>query len=174
MPLPKPELYVVFTGERKDVPETISFSEAFFHGEPTSIEVKATVIHDPNGEGIICEYIYFAKVLQKQKKIHGPTRKAIDETIRICQEKGKLRDYLESRKKEVVTIMEELFSFETSMERIITSREDEARAEGANQKAEKTALFLLKNNMGIPFIMGATELSEDRIREIAVENGLLQ
>ncbi len=31
--IPKPELYVVFTGERDEKPETISLRECFFNGE---------------------------------------------------------------------------------------------------------------------------------------------
>jgi hypothetical protein len=85
---------------------------------------------------------------------------------------------LPPKNRKVVTIMEELFSFETSMERIMKSEREEARAEGraegANQKAEKTALFLLGKNIDIPTIMGATELTEDRIKEIAVDHGLIQ
>ena len=174
IPLPLPEIYVVFTGERKDVPETISFSEAFFGGVDTSIEVRANMIHDPDGKGIICEYIYFTKVLRAQKKLLGPTRQAIEETIRICQEKGKLTDYLETRKKEVVTIMEELFDYEKNMSRYVASEVDAAKAKARAEEKENTALFLLRNNMAIPFIVGATGLSEDQIKQIATRHGLMQ
>ena len=186
IPLPRPEIYVVFTGERGTVPEEISFSDAFFGGEAVSIEVKAKVIHDPEGSGILCEYIYFTRVLRDQKRLYGPTKRAIEETIRICQEENKLSDYLGSRKKEVVTIMEELFDYETNMRRYVAAETDaarrtglaegraEGRTEGARLEKEKTALFLLRSRMAIPFIVSATELSEERIRQIASENGLTQ
>ena len=190
LPLPKPELYVIFTGDRKNVPDVISMADAYFGGEQASIDITARVIHDPNSNGILGEYISFCRILQEQRNLYGPTRKAIEETIRLCQEHGKLADYLKTRRKEVVTIMEELFSFETSMERIITTKEVEARTagraegraegrlagrtEGAQQEKKKTALFLLKNHMTIPFIMEATDLAEDEIKQIAAENSLLQ
>ena len=47
-------------------------------------------------------------------------------------------------------------------------------AQGEQEKAEKMALVLFQKKMTIPFIAEVTELSEDRIREIAVEHGLMQ
>ncbi len=45
MTMPKPELYMIFTGERKDIPDTISLSKDFFDGEKIAIDavVKETV-----------------------------------------------------------------------------------------------------------------------------------
>ena len=42
--LPKPELYVIFTGERKVHPEEIRLSEEFFGGEKVAIEVTVKMI----------------------------------------------------------------------------------------------------------------------------------
>ncbi len=38
--VPKPELYVIFTGKRVSKPEYISLSEEFFNGEGCAIDVK--------------------------------------------------------------------------------------------------------------------------------------
>lgn len=156
IPLPRPEVYVVYTGDRKEIPERISFSEAFFGGESVSIEVRATVIHDPDGEGIISQYIFFTKVLQEARRHYGPTKQAIEETIRICQEQDKLSDYLESRKKEVVTIMEELFDFEKNMSRYVASEREQARAEGRDDRSREVYERLL-----------AIDMPEDQARKIA-------
>ncbi len=40
MDLPEPELYVIYTGDRKSRSEWISFSEEFFGGGETAVEVK--------------------------------------------------------------------------------------------------------------------------------------
>ena len=178
LPLPKPELYVIYTGDRKNVPEIISFSDAYFDGDPVAVDIKAKVLHDPDYNGIIGEYISFCQILQEQVVLYGPTRKTIEETIRICQEKGKLVNYLTSRKKEVVTIMEELFSFETSMKRIIntekTEAREEGRAEGRTQEREKNALAMLKEHINIAVVARCTELSEEDVRQLAIKNGLAQ
>lgn len=38
--MPKPELYVIYTGSRKTRPQEISLSEEFFGGEDICIDVK--------------------------------------------------------------------------------------------------------------------------------------
>ncbi|MBR3606384.1 MAG: hypothetical protein IKL51_02260 [Lachnospiraceae bacterium] len=76
----KPELYVIFTGDRKAVPDRISLSEEFFQGEDVSIEAKVKVLYGES-EDIIGQYIIFCKVYNKQRKKFGRTEKTINETI---------------------------------------------------------------------------------------------
>ncbi len=56
------------------------------------------------------------------------TQKAVTETIRICEGRNILREYLPDREKEVVTIMMSLFDEEQIMKSFIKSeRHDETR-----------------------------------------------
>ena len=66
------------------------------------------------------------------------TKKAITETIRICKERNVLKEYLESREKEVVDIMSTLFDEEWILQIHIENRVKEA-AERAARKAAKAA-----------------------------------
>ena len=176
VPIPKPEIYVVYTGSQAVKKEMLSFGEEFFGGDHGSIEITAKVIHDPDGSGIISQYIFFSKVITEQVQLYGRTKHAVEETIRICREKGRLKEYLASRKKEVISIMEELFSYETNMRRILKKIEEESEQRGEQRgeqrEKEKTALFLLKQHLAMATIVGATGLSEDRVREIAKANCL--
>jgi hypothetical protein len=79
------------------------------------IEIKAKVIYESNTDDIINQYIIFCKVFDDQRKLHGMTEQTVAETIRICKDKNVLRKYLESREKEVVTIMMTLFDEEQIM-----------------------------------------------------------
>ncbi|MCQ5167982.1 hypothetical protein NE645_18750, partial [Roseburia hominis] len=56
-------------------------------------------------DDIISQYVTFTKVYNEQMKQYGRTRETIMETIRICKDKNVLREYLQSREKEVVSIM---------------------------------------------------------------------
>jgi hypothetical protein len=51
----------------------------------------------------------FCKVFDEQRKLHGYSETAIKETIRICKDRNVLREYLEGRESEVVTIMTSLY-----------------------------------------------------------------
>ncbi len=135
--MPKPELYVIYTGNKGRKPDKISLSKEFFEGMDIDIEVKAKVIYESNTDDIINQYIIFCKVFNEQTKQHGMTRKAVTETIRICKDRNVLREYLAQREKEVVTIMMSLFDEEQIMKSFIRSeRHDEAR---------ENAMIMLKN-----------------------------
>ena len=104
--IPKPELYVIYTGEHKERPKEMILSEEFFPDtENISLDVKVKMIYGDNEDDIIGRYVIFTKVYDEQQKLYGRTRKAIEETIRICKEKNVLKEYLESHEGEVVTMM---------------------------------------------------------------------
>ncbi len=113
--MPKPELYVIYTGNKGRKPDTISLSQEFFDGADIDIEIKAKVIYESDKDNIINEYIVFCKVFNEQVKGHGMTKLAVIETIRICKDRSILKQYLSSKEVEVVTIMMSLFDDEQIM-----------------------------------------------------------
>ena len=113
--LPRPELYVIFTGNRKVHPKEITLSKEFFSGEKVAIEVTVKMIYDGKKGDIINQYVTFTKILDEQAKWYGRTKKAVQETIRICKDNNVLKEYLESRESEVVDIMMQLYDKEEIM-----------------------------------------------------------
>ena len=107
--MPKPELYLIYTGDRKNVPVCISLSKDFFSGAKISIDVEIKVLHRENEKDIIGQYIIFSRVYTEQRKKYGNIRQAVEETIRICKDRNVLKEYLESREQEVINIMMTLF-----------------------------------------------------------------
>ena len=161
--MPKPELYVIFTGNKGRKPDKVFLSREFFQGEEIDIEVKAKVIYEGNTDDIINQYIVFCKVFDEQTKQHGMKQKAIMETIRICKDRNVLREYLLDREKEVVTIMMSLFDEEQIMKSFIKSeRHDEAR-ETAERLIKKGKMSLDEIAECIP------TLSFDELKELEAE-----
>ena len=101
--MPKPELYVIYTGNKGRKPDIISLSQEFFDG--ADIDIKAKVIYESDKDNIINEYIVLCKVFNEQIKEHGMTKQAVTETIRICKDRNILKQYLSSKEVEVVTII---------------------------------------------------------------------
>ena len=93
--MPRPELYVIFTGDRKIIPDTISLSKDFFEGENIAIEAEVKVLYQES-EDIIGQYIIFSKVYNEQRKKYGRTEDAIKETIRICKDRNVLKESISS------------------------------------------------------------------------------
>ena len=139
--MPKPELYVIYTGDKKSVPNTISLSKEFFAGENISVNAEVKVLYQENESDIIGQYIIFTKVYNEQRKLHGTTKKAILETIRICKDRNVLKEYLENREQEVVDMMMTLFDDEQILKAYAKDIED-----NATLKTERnTAIQMIKD-----------------------------
>ena len=114
--IPEPEFYVIFTGNRKFKKDTISLKEDFWKNPDAKVDVTAKVIYAESKEDIIGQYIIFSHVLDDQIRKYGRNKTAVEETIRICKSEGVLKEYLESREKEVIDIMITLFGQEYAVE----------------------------------------------------------
>ncbi len=161
--MPKPELYVIFTGNKGRKPDKISLSEEFFEGADIDIEVKAKVIYESDTDDIINQYIIFCKVFNEQTKQYGMTQKAVTETIRICKDRNVLREYLLEREKEVVTIMMSLFDEEQIMKSFIRSERHDADRETAERMIKDGELSFEKIAKYVP------TLSMEELKEIEAE-----
>ena len=168
--MPKPELYVVYTGDQKNIPDTISLSKEFFDGVDTAVDVTVKVICESDTDSIINQYIIFCKVYNEQMRLYGRTRKTITETIRICKDKNVLREYLLDREKEVVSIMMSLFDEEEIMRSYIESERYEAAQEAELENTKKMAIRMIKaGKMSLEDIADYTELSLDEVKDLQSE-----
>lgn len=131
--IPKPELYVIFTGERSEKPEYISLSEEFFDGQDCAVDAKVKIIYNSEEGDIINQYIVFTKVCKEQVKLYGRSKKALSEAIRICKDRNVLKEYLENRETEVVDIMITLYDEQEIMERYVESEVAEAVEQAVKQ-----------------------------------------
>ena len=158
--MPKPELYVIYTGNKGRKPDTISLSQEFFDGSDIDIEIKAKVIYESDKDNIINEYIVFCKVFNEQIKEHGMTRQAVTETIRICKDRNILKQYLSSKEVEVVTIMMSLFDDEQIMRTYAKDMERETTKRNVITMIEKGRIKVEEISAFFP------ELTSDDVEEI--------
>ena len=130
--IPRPELYVVYTGDRKEIPETLRLSDLYQGTGSAEVEVK--VLRDDGTGDILDQYVQFCKIADEQREKYGLTQQAIDETIRICIAENVLAPFLASRQKEVLEIMVTLFDQEKIAEihdyNVAKAARQEGREEG--------------------------------------------
>ena len=110
--MPKPELYVIYTGEKGNHPDVLSLKNEFFPDTDCCIDAKVKVIYLRNSNDIINQYIGFCRVFNEQVALYGRTLKAAKEIVRICRDMDLLSDYLGERETEVEGIMLALFDQE--------------------------------------------------------------
>lgn len=161
--MPRPELYVIFIGNKGRKPDKISLSKEFFKDADIDLEIKATVIYENDKDDIINQYIIFCKVFNEQTRQHGMTQKAVMETIRICKSRNILKEYLAQREKEVVTIMMSLFNEEEILKMYVKSERHDADRETAERMIKDGEMSLEKIARYIP------SLSMEELKEIEAE-----
>lgn len=163
--MPIPELYVIYTGDRKDRPEEISMSKEFFDGRDICLDVKVKMIYDGKEGDIINQYVRFTKVCNEQVSLYGRTRKAIKETIRICKDRDVLREYLESKEQEVLSMLMELYDQEEVMRSYVESE----RFEAENATKIQMAREMIHGNEPLEKIIRYSGLSRETVLEIQKE-----
>lgn len=162
--IPKPELYVVYSGEQ-NCPETVSFSENFFDGD-SPVELKVNVLNEVDVT-IYGQYIGFCKVFNEQRKIYQDSIMCAKETIRICIEKGYLVSYLREHEKEVVDMMSELFDEEYQRAAYNRASQKDAIEKGrAEGKAEGKAEGRAEERKSLAEKMREKGYSEKQIAEL--------
>ncbi len=166
--MPKPELYVIFTGEKpKNPPDTISLSKDFFDGEKITVDAEVKMLYQEDEKYIVGQYIIFCKVYNEQRKKYGQTKKAVTETIRICKDRNVLKEYLENKEQEVVDIMMTLFDDEQILEAYAKDIDDNATHREARETAKR---MIKKGKMTLEEIADyVPSLSFEELRELEAE-----
>ena len=132
--LPRPEFYMVYTGEKGEYPDKISFRKDIpgMEGCPVDLEVK--VIYDSMEGDILNQYIAFSKVFTEQYRLNGKSQKTIDETFRICRDRDILQDYL--KQEEVAAVMYKFMDQESAMKKALRTERQEGRQEGRQETSD--------------------------------------
>lgn len=128
--LPRAELYMIYSGKKQNIPEILRLSDLC--GGEGSIEVTVKILRGGDSS-IVGQYVEFCKIADEQRALYGLTKQAIQETIRICLERGILVPFLTARREEVIDIMEMLFSQEEVWELDRQEIAKEARQAGRQE-----------------------------------------
>ena len=102
--IPRIELFVIYSGDKKDVPEYLSLKEKFFDGVESSIEVKVTVISrdDPrHRDDIIGQYIKYTEISREVLAKNGNNYESLEKIVERCITEEVLADYMKSLEPEV-------------------------------------------------------------------------
>lgn len=162
--LPKPELYVIFTGDKKNIPDTISLKQDFFNGANVAIDAEIKVLYQENENNIIGQYIIFSKVYNQQRKLYGNTKQAVTETIRLCKNRNVLKEYFENKESEVISMMMTLFDDEQILKAYVKETVEETARKNAKETAER---LIKKGKMSLEEIADCVpELSLEELKQL--------
>lgn len=156
--IPRPELYMIYTGNKKDIPDVLHLSD-LYEGVGDA-EVKIKVLQRTGANDIIDQYVHFCNIMDEQRKRHGYTSQAAKEAIRICVENNILAAFLESRQKEVYDIMVTLFDQTKAMEIHDYNIKQEGIEKGIREIISLMKSMSMDQSKAIHQLMERFELSE--------------
>ena len=161
--LPKPELYIIYTGSEHLGIEQLSFAETYFSGN-SPIDLRVKIIRDGCGNDIIHQYVRFTQICAEVRQEYGASwgGNQAKEIIQRCKQENILVRFLEQREKEVIGMMT------TDVEYVnwMNSKWKENYQQGMEQAQEKVVREMLADHMPMELIMKYSELSEERILEL--------
>ena len=128
--LPRPELYVVYTGEKGNKPDSLNLSDLWIENGFSSIDLSVKIIYYEGEKDILSQYILFTRIYDEQRKLFYDARLAIKETIHICRDKDILSSYIEKYEREAFDTMLTLYDPEAELCEHIRCEVAQGRAEG--------------------------------------------
>ena len=170
--IPTPEFYVFYNG-REDYPETtiLKLSDAFItKPEQVPLELTVQVLNINNDKGgkilktckTLDEYSLFVEEVRIQTQLDPES--GFTNAVKICIEKGILKEYLQRKSREVVNMLIAEYDYDTD---IAVQREEAGKialakgiSQGSLQKALETARNLLQFGLSVENIAQATGLSQ--------------
>ena len=180
--IPTPEFYVFYNGI-EDYPQTITLklSDAFItKPEYIPLELTVQVLNINNDKGgeilktckTLDEYSLFVEEVRIQTRLD--TENGFTNAVKICIEKGILKEYLERKAREVINMLVAEYDYDTD---IAVQREEAGKiafaqgisqgiSQGSRQKALETAKNLLQFGLSVENIAKATGLSQAEVREL--------
>lgn len=154
--IPRPELYMVYTGAPRQLPEILRLSDMY--DGPGGAEIEIKVLKDTGAGNIVDQYIRFCEISNEQRKQYGYTMKAVEETLRICCEENILMPFLASRQKEVQDIMVTLFNQERVTEIHEYNLVKDAKREGRIETAKSLMDAL---NLSVEQVLTALKIPKE-------------
>ena len=175
---PKPKFFVLYDGDKYEpLQRKMRLSDAF-DGDSNSLELIVTAFNINYGlpQPLLkhCHYLNdYSTLVGKVKegiRLGLSRRDAISRAVKFCLEHGIMGNYLVKHAEEVFNML----ALEWNMDDALQARFDEGyengRNEGINDGIESVAINMLRSGMNIDKIKELTQLSSERIQELA--NGL--
>ena len=181
--IPKPEFFVVYTGREKtpdQIPDELCLPDLFAAGstgpkDDISLELRVKILTYTGTNNIKDQYIRFCQIADEQRvKYPDDKRKAAEETVRICIEEGVMAVFLGERRREVVDMMEFLFTDEEINRMREHSLREEGREEGSKARLVEMIGNMLKKGRTPEEISDFCGIPLDEVKKVEAELKVLK
>ena len=171
---PRPKFFVLYDGDKNEpLQRTMHLSDAF-DGDSDSLELVVTVFNINYGlssQPLLknCHYLSdYSTLVGKVKegiRLGLSRRDAISSAVKFCIEQGIMGNYLVEHSEEVFNML----ALEWNMDDALQARFEEGYEDGHIEGIESVALNMIRSGMNVDKIKELTQLSSERIQELANE-----
>lgn len=138
--IPTPEFYVIYTGKDSYEYSELKLSNSYIDNNQLFLELKVKVLENIHLRGKLKEYQDFINLLENAYDRKGKRTLDVAEIRAVIEEAinlGILREYFESRKKEVTEMIKEEFDLNTFINVRMEESKEEGREEGRKEGKEE-------------------------------------
>jgi len=123
--LPKPEFYMLYTGDARHTEEELSMADIYWNGDNGTLDLKVKVLYGDDRHSILSQYVQFTQIYKQKSRELGKNREAVLATLKECKERNILKEYIENREAEVIGIMMALYDKDSYMKLFESRKEKE-------------------------------------------------
>lgn len=131
------------------------------------------MIQENDTRSLLNQYIIFSKIATEQVRLHGRTKKAVNEIYRICGERDILTDFLADHRKEVIDLVTQIFDQRVAVEQYGRSERREGREEVQNQTIVNMLIRGLGSEQDIAEVTNSTVERVLEIKANLIKSGQL-
>lgn len=167
---PEPRFYLIYTGKREFTDKKLYLSNNYYHGNDIHLELVIDILTSEQMQNsILEEYIQFCQLYDKNVKEFENKVVALKTTINYCIAHNILRDFLQTREREVEDMLMQLYTQEQILDMALEEKYKEGLEEG-KQALREREIAIAKNMKtdGIPteLICQYTGLSKEVIERL--------
>lgn len=175
---PAPKFFVLYDGDTtQPLKKEMRLSEAF-GGDKSSLELVVTAYNINRGvkQPLLkkCAYLsdYSVLVWKVKEGIRSGLshREAISQAVKFCLDNGLMKGYLENNSQEVFNMLALEWNMDDALQARFEDGFDEGRSQGEILRAEKIARKMIQKDRPFEEIHELTDLSLQRIQELAQDN----
>jgi len=158
--LPKPEFYVIYTGNDENVPDELDIADMYEPGNDSvnTISMKVKIIKSSDKNDCIGQYIRFCKAANiMREKYRDDRHLAARELVKYCLGNNILKEFINDHEKEVYSMLDVLFDQEyvTRIHEENLIVESEARGTEKTKMIFRTISQMIKSDKDDEFIINS-------------------
>lgn len=175
IPIPEPKFYLVYTGKRTFEEIKLKLSDSFFQTDDIRLELVVEILtKDAVKNSIIEEYLYFCELYDNNVESCESKLEALRKTIHSCISQNVLKEFLQTREREVEEMSMLLYTQEQLFDIALAEKFndgleqglEQGMVKGMEQSRHKIAADLKKAQIPLSVIASCTGLTEEEIARL--------